>query len=265
MMKIEDFEFLRVDVADRVATITLNRPELLNAVNGEMHRELKYVFRAIADDLASDVVILTGAGRGFCSGGDLDWLQHMVDNEGSFNSIIEEAKAVVFSMLEMPKPMICRMNGDAIGLGATLAVCCDMVVADENARFGDPHVRAGLVAGDGAAILLPMIVGHLRAKEILLTGSILSAREAQAIGLINHVVPTEELDERVALLTERLLNGATQAIRFTKIALNRMLRKAAQDQMDVLMAYEALSSRTRDHAEAVAAFREKRKPKFTGG
>lgn len=264
-MKIEDFKSLQVETKDRITTITLNRPDMLNAVNGSMHREMQHVFRLVADDPASDVVVLTGAGRGFCSGGDLDWLQTMVDNGGSFNSIIEEAKAIVFSMLEMPKPMICRMNGDAIGLGATLAVCCDMVVADENARFGDPHVRAGLAAGDGAAVMLPLIIGPLRAKEMLLTGSIMTAREAQAIGLINHVVPTAELDERVALLAGRLLNGATQAIRFTKIAVNRVLRKAAQDQMDVLMAYEALSSRTSDHAEAVAAFREKRKPRFTGG
>lgn len=263
-MKIEEFKSLRVDVVDRIATITLNRPEMLNAVNGELHRELKHVFRVVADDPDSDVVVLTGAGRGFCSGGDLDWLQTMIDENGSFNAIIEEAKSIVFSMLEMPKPMICRMNGDAIGLGATLAVCCDMVVADENARFGDPHVRAGLVAGDGAAVILPLIIGHLRAKEMLLTGTIMTAREAQAMGLINHVVPTAELDDRVAMLAGRMLNGATQAIRFTKIALNRVLRKSAQDQMDVLMAYEALSSRTRDHAEAVAAFREKRKPQFTG-
>lgn len=263
-MKIGEFKALEVEIKDRIATITLNRPDALNAVDGQMHRELKHVFRAVADDPESDVVILTGAGRGFCSGGNLDWLQSMVDKAGSFNSIIEEAKAIVFSMLEMPKPMICRMNGDAIGLGATLAVCCDMVVADENARFGDPHVRAGLVAGDGAAVMLPLIIGPLRAKEMLLTGTLMTAGEAQAIGLINHVVPTSDLDNQVSLITSRLLKGATQAIRFTKIAVNRVLLKYAQDQMDTLLAYEALSARTRDHAEAVAAFREKRKPNFIG-
>ncbi|MHA6642771.1 enoyl-CoA hydratase/isomerase family protein [Mesorhizobium sp. A623] len=263
-MKLNEFNALQVSVKDRVATITLNRPDTLNAVNGDLHRELKHVFRAVADDPDSDVVVLTGAGRAFCSGGDLDWLQSLIDNGGSFNAIIEEAKSIVFSMLEMPKPMICRMNGDAIGLGATLAVCSDIVIADENARFGDPHVRAGLVAGDGAAVILPFIVGYLRAKEMLLTGTIMSARDAHAIGLINHVVPTEELDERVDLIAGRMLNGATQAIRFTKIAINRTLRSFAQEQMDTLMAYEALSARTRDHAEAVAAFREKRKPQFTG-
>ena len=139
-----------------------------------------------------------------------------------------------------------------------------MVVAVDTARWGDPHVRAGLVAGDGAAVILPHVVGYLRAKELLLTGDLLTAPEAHGIGLINHIVPAEELDAKVGAIANKLAGGATQAIRWTKIAVNRGLRQFANDHMDALMAYEALSSRTADHAEAVAAFRERRKPKFTG-
>jgi enoyl-CoA hydratase len=229
-----------------------------------LHRELKHIFRLVADDPDSDVVILTGAGRAFSAGGDLNWLQSMIDEPTRFTELIEEAKNIVFSMLELPKPMICRMNGDAIGLGATLALCCDIIVASDTARFGDPHVRVGLVAGDGGAVILPYVVGYMRAKEILLTGDLLSAEEGRQMGLINHVVPADELDAKVDAIAGKLARGATRAIRFTKIALNRGLRKFAQEQMDVLMAYEALSSQTADHAEAIAAAREKRKPQFTG-
>lgn len=258
------YKTLLIESRDRVATVTLNRPEKLNIVDGPMHTELSTAFRTLAADTDVDVVILTGAGRAFCAGGDLVWLQSMVDNPSAFLGIMEEAKAIVLSLLEMPKPVICRMNGDAVGLGATLALCCDVIVAQDAARFGDPHVRVGLVAGDGAAVLLPQIVGFMRAKELLLLGDLLSAEEARAMGIINHVVPIEELDAKVALLAGRLRNGATQAIRYTKIAVNAGLRKLASEQMDMLMAYEALSARTRDHAEAVAAMAERRKPSFTG-
>jgi enoyl-CoA hydratase len=258
------YQSVTIEVANRIATVTLNRPEVLNAVGAVMHAELRHVFRDLAEREDCDVVVLTGAGRAFCAGGDLAWLQSMIDEPDRFLAIMEEAKGIVFSMLELPKPMICRMNGDAIGLGATLALCCDMVVASETARFGDTHVRAGLVAGDGAAVILPYVVGYMRAKEMLLTGALISAQEGREMGLINHVVPAAELDAKVALLAGRLVGGATRAIRYTKIALNKKLRAYAQEQMDMLMAYEALSSRSADHAEAIDAIRSGRKPVFSG-
>ena len=258
------YQSVTIEVADRIATVTLNPPEVLNAVGAVMHAELRHVFRDLAEREDCDVVVLTGAGRAFCAGGDLAWLQSMIDEPDRFLAILEEAKGIVFSMLELPKPMICRMNGDAIGLGATLALCCDMVVASETARFGDTHVRAGLVAGDGAAVILPYVVGYMRAKEMLLTGALVSAQEGREMGLINHVVPAAELDAKVALLAGRLVGGATRAIRYTKIALNKKLRAYAQEQMDMLMAYEALSSRSADHAEAIDAIRSGRKPVFSG-
>ena len=263
-MKIEDFRFISVAFKDRIATVTLQRPDMLNAVGSGMHSELSHVFRLLEAHPDCDVVVLTGAGRAFCAGGDLDWLQSLVDDPSSFDRLMEEAKTLIFSMLDMGKPMVCRMNGDAIGLGASLALCCDIIVACDSARFGDTHVRAGLVAGDGAAVILPYIIGYMRAKEMLLTGLLISAEEGRQMGLINHVVPAAELDERVALIVGRLAHGATQAIRYTKLAMNSRLRAEAQSQMGVLMAYESLSNRTADHAEAISAMRNKRKPKFTG-
>lgn len=259
-----DYKTLKVETADRITTVTLNRPDTLNVVGQAMHTELATVFRQIATDPSSDVVVLTGAGRAFCAGGDLAWLDTMVAEPDQFLPVIEEAKAIVLSMLELPKPMICRMNGDAVGLGATLALCSDVIIASETARFGDPHVRVGLVAGDGAAVLLPQVAGYMRAKELLLTGDLISAPEAAAMGIINHVVPAAELDAKVAQLAGKLAGGAGRAIRFTKIALNSGLRRLATEQMDMLMAYEAISARSRDHAEAVTAMREKRRPQFSG-
>jgi enoyl-CoA hydratase len=258
------YNALKVEQTNRIVTVTLDRPETLNAVGGELHTELSRVFRDLAVDPDVDVAILTGSGRAFCAGGDIAWLQSMIDEPDRFLDILEEAKAIVFSMLEFPKPLICRMNGDAIGLGATLAMCCDIIIAADTARFGDPHVRVGLVAGDGAAVLLPQIAGYMRAKELLLTGDLLGAGEAREFGIINHVVPAAELDAAVDKMASKLAGGASRAIRYTKIALNSGLRKLAQEQMDMLMAYEALSARSRDHAEAVAAMREKRKPQMTG-
>jgi enoyl-CoA hydratase/carnithine racemase len=263
-MTIDGFKHIRIEIRDRIATATLDRPDLLNAVGPEMHTELAQVFRRLAEHPDCDVVVLTGAGRAFCAGGDMQWLQSMVDDPARFDAIMEEGKHIIFSMLELPKPLVCRMNGDAVGLGASLALCCDIIVASEDARFGDTHVRAGLVAGDGAAVLLPYVVGYMRAKEMLLTGLLISAEEGRQMGLINHVVPAAELDARVALIAGRLAHGATQAIRYTKIAMNRKLRAYAQEQMDMLMAYESLSNRSADHAEAVAAITAKRKPQFTG-
>lgn len=258
------YQTLQVETADRVTTIVLNRPYRLNVVDGAMHSELAAVFRDVAGDPDSDVVVLTGAGRAFCAGGDLAWLEAMLSEPDSFLAVIEEAKAIVLSMLEMPKPVICRMNGDAVGLGATLALCCDVIIASDNARFGDPHVRVGLVAGDGAAVLLPQVVGYMRAKELLLTGDIVGAGEAAAMGIINHVVAGGDLDAKVADMARKFAGGARRAIRYTKIAINSGLRKLASEQMDMLMAYEAISARSRDHAEAVAAMREKRRPDFRG-
>lgn len=261
-MRLDELQTMTVATSDRIATLTLQNPQALNAVGPEMHRELSWVFRALADDPGSDVIILTGAGRAFCAGGNLEWMQWLNEDPIRFLPIIDEIKQIVFSLLELPKPVICRMNGDAIGLGATLALCCDMIVATEGARFGDPHVRVGMAAGDGAAIILPQVIGYMRAKELMLTGDLVSAAEGRAMGLINHVVPEAELDAKVAQLAQKLGRGAQQAIRFTKTALNSGLREAAQKQLDMLAGYQALTVGTTDHREAVAAMREGRRPKF---
>ena len=167
-------------------------------------------------------------------------------------------------MLECDKPIIARLNGHAVGLGATVALFCDIVIAAEHAKIGDPHVNAGLVAGDGGAVIWPQLVGFARAKEYLLTGDLMTAAEAERIGLINHVVAADELDEKVYGLARRLASGASKSIRWTKQVINIPLRQLAHSMMDLSLGVETQSNLTADHQEAVTAFTNKRKPNFTG-
>ena len=248
----------------RVLEITLNRPAKLNAVDELMHAELARLFVDVSGDPDCDIAVLTGAGRAFSAGGDIDWMQKMIDAPESFEKTAREGRQIVYSLLECEKPLIAKLNGHATGLGATIALFCDVVFASEAAKIGDPHVSVGFVAGDGGAVIWPQLVGYARAKEYLMTGDLLQAAEAERIGLINHVVPAEELDERVARFADRLAAGATRAIRWSKMSVNIGLRQVAHSILDASLAYEAMSNRTRDHQEAVNAFREKRAPVFSG-
>jgi enoyl-CoA hydratase len=248
----------------RVLRVTLNKPETLNAVDDDLHRELSTVFDDANRDPACDVVVLTGAGRAFCAGGDAAWMQTMIDEPAAFRHIATDAKRIVFSLLEMEKPIVCRLNGAAAGLGATVALMCDVIVAADTAVIGDPHVKMGFVAGDGGAVIWPQLIGYARAKEFLMTGEMLTAERAERIGLVNYVVPAAELDAKVDALVKRLVEGPTLAIRWTKTVANIPLRRLAHELMDASVAYEMMSNASADHQEAVNAFREKRKARFTG-
>jgi enoyl-CoA hydratase len=156
------------------------------------------------------------------------------------------------------------VNGAAIGLGATLALFCDIIFAANHAKIADPHVKVGFVAGDGGAVIWPQLIGYARAKEYLLTGDALTGAQAAQIGLINHAVPAEDLDKAVDEFAQRLAAGASRAIQWTKLSVNIGLKALATSILDASIAYEALSNLTKDHQEAVNAFREKRPPRFTG-
>lgn len=247
---------------NRLLTITLNRPDAMNSVNLAMHEELAEVFVFAAADPHSDVVVLTGAGRAFSAGGDLDHVKHNAENPHLFDEEVRLAKRIVFAILDLDKPLICRLNGHAVGLGATLALFCDVIFAADSAKIGDPHVAIGLVAGDGGAVIWPQRIGLCKAKEYLLTGELIPAKKAEEIGLINHCLPMAELDGAVDAFCEKLLNGSTNAIRWTKVLLNMELKRVATAVIDTGIAYEAVSQRSPDHREGVQALIEKRKPVF---
>lgn len=263
-MEFASYETLLFRRRGRVLDVTLNRPAKLNAVDERMHEELARVFVDISNDPGCDVAVLTGAGRAFSAGGDIEWMQKMIDQPASFEKTAREGRQIVFSLLECEKPLIAKLNGHATGLGATIALFCDVIFASDQARIGDPHVNVGFVAGDGGAVIWPQLVGYARAKEYLMTGDLLEAAQAERIGLVNHVVPAAQLDARVDGFADRLASGATRAIRWSKMSVNIGLRQLAHSVLDASLAYEALSNRTRDHQEAVNAFREKRSPVFNG-
>ena len=258
------FRTILLERRGRLLVVTLNRPEALNAVNLELHDELPEALTFAGQDAGSDVILLTGAGKAFSAGGDIAHMEHNAANPHLFDHEARQAKRMVFALLDVEKPVVCRMNGHAVGLGATIALLCDVIFAAEGAKIGDPHVGIGLVAGDGGAVIWAQRIGLTRAKEYLLTGELLSAQKAAEIGLINHCVPADQLDAAVDTFCRRLLDGAPNAIRWTNALTNMELKRIAGAVMEAGIAYEAVSVRSADHREGIAALKEKRKPNFTG-
>src|SRR6266702_8225856 len=261
------YEFITVDKADKLATVTLNRPDSLNAVNPQLHHELERIWVDLAEDADVNAILLTGAGKAFCAGGDVKGMASRAGKEeGRSRAMVSPAggRRLVQNMLDVEQPIIGAINGDAVGLGATIALLCDIIIADERARFGDTHIKVGLVAGDGGAVVWPLLVGVARAKEFLLTGDLINATEAERIGLVNRVVPAGQAYPEGLALAKRLAAGPTRAIRWTKLALNKRLKDEVNLVLDASLAVETLSMATDDHREAARAFVEKRPPRFTG-
>ncbi|MGH7964207.1 MAG: enoyl-CoA hydratase/isomerase family protein [Candidatus Binatia bacterium] len=261
-MDYSRYHYLSVERKDKVLTVSFNRPESLNAINAALHTELSLIFADIAQDQETEAILLTGKGRAFCAGGDIKWFQEM--SPPQLDALFVEARKIIIDMLEVEQPIIAAVNGAATGLGATLALFSDVIMAAENAKIGDPHVRVGVVAGDGGAVIWPWLVGAARAKEFLMTGDLLTAQEAERIGLINRVLPADKLMPTALELATRLANGPTKAIRWTKVSVNKILRDTANLVLDTSLALEKHCFYTEDHKEAVRAFAEKREPKFTG-
>jgi len=211
------YKYIMVEREGKILRLMLNRPDRLNAVTPEMHTELTRIFADIKDDGDSDVVTITGAGRAFCAGADL---KEPVQDKKTLDKIFLEARELLLNILEIDKPIISGVNGPATGLGVTLAVFADIVIASDRARLGDTHVKVGLAAGDGGAVIWPILVGVNKAKELLMTGDIIDAQEALRIGLVNHVVPHEELDRAVMDMARNLASGHLMAIKATKKAVN---------------------------------------------
>ncbi len=264
MSPLPHYNAILLERRERLLVITLNRPDAMNAINLELHNELPEALAFAGQDTGSDVILLTGAGRAFSAGGDISHIEHNAANPHLFDHEAAQAKRIVFNLLDIEKPVICRMNGHAVGLGASIALLCDVIFAADNAKIGDPHVGIGLVAGDGGAVIWAQRIGLAKAKEYLLTGDLLSAPKAAEIGLINYSVPLDGLDGAVDAFCAKLLNGAPQAIRWTKILTNIELKRIAEAVMDRGLAYESASVRTADHREGIAALKEKRTPVFTG-
>ncbi|MBB6427901.1 enoyl-CoA hydratase/isomerase family protein [Sphingopyxis sp. JAI128] len=261
-MILPEFETIEMSRRGRILTIMLNRPDKLNAFDAALHRELPKAIDFASHDPGSDIIILTGAGRAFSAGGDMNWQQDGYDEPARFEVTVREARQIIFGLIDCEKPVIARINGPAVGLGATIALFCDISFMAQSTYISDPHVSVGMVAGDGGAVIWPQLIGFARAKEYLLTGDRILAPAAAQMGLVNHAVHDDELDQRVDAFADRLASGAQQAIRYSKLTMNVALRQLAASIMDVGLGYESLTNISDDHREALLAFREKRPPRF---
>lgn len=240
--------------ATGVAIVTMNRPEILNAINWEMHEELEDVFVKLDHDSSVNAIVLTGAGRGFCSGGD----QKSLD-KGTLPSPTRSGRHLIRNMLEVEVPIVAAVNGVAVGLGATLALFCDVIYASSTARFADTHVNAGVVAGDGGAVIWPLLMGPVRAKHYLMTGEFISAEKAAAIGMINEVVADGNVLDAAIEYAELLASGPKESIVWTKYSVNKIIKQYAHLLLDTSAALEMLTFKSPERAEAGAAFAAKRK------
>jgi len=254
-------ETIRVEHADGVATITLNRPESLNALNAPMRRELLTAFKGLARDDAVRAVVLTGEGRGFCSGADL----RGGSGEREFRRVLTtEYNPLIRAIRELPRPVVAAVNGVAAGAGVSLALACDLVLAAEDARFIQAFVKIGLVPDSGSTRTLVRTLGRHRAAQLMFSGEPLSAPDAHAAGLVNRVVPAAELAAAAREEAQRLAAAPTRAIAYAKRLINAAEDADLDAQLAAEAAYQELAGRTEDHAEGVAAFGEKREPRFLG-
>lgn len=272
MRDYSDFPNLLVEPQGRngdIFLVTINKPDRLNAIDPDTHTQLGRIWRTLDRDPDCRVVVLTGAGRAFSAGVDFK------GPEGT--SIIETAKPhyrnlrgrpgaskILDYILEVEKPIISMINGPAMGLGFILALIADITVASTDAKMGDTHINVGLTPGDGGVLLLPLLVGMNVAKELLLTGDVITGERAAQLGVVNHAVPPEQLREFTLELAEKLAQKAPYAVKTTKAAVNMILKRRALDVLDLSHLYEQLAMRTDDHREGIKSVWEGREPNYVG-
>lgn len=256
-------ECILYEVKERVAYITLNRPDVFNAFNDAQSYELQDALKQAEKDASVRVIVLTGAGKAFCSGQDLKAIAG-VEKRSLRDSLDKRYNPIIKAMRNMPKPIICRLNGVAAGAGCSLALASDFIVASEAASLIEVFINVGLVLDSGSSYFLPRIVGSNRAFELSTMGTKVSAKQAYDWGMVNRVVAPEKLDEAVAEIATYYANAPTKAIALMK----KMLNKSFQSDLDTMLEYEAqcqeIAGNSKDNKEGVAAFNEKRKPQFTG-
>jgi len=263
-----DFETILYEKRDGVAVITLNRPEVLNALNRQMNIDLKKAFKAAKEDGEVRAIILTGSGRGFCSGADirdfasgatLEDFKKLVEKGGEIENMISP-----YDLINVEKPIIAAVNGVAVGFGMNVCLNCDILIASEKASFGEFFVRMALIPDMNGSLLLPMYVGLNKAKELIFTGDRIDAKEAERIGLVNKVVPEEELMPTAMQLAKKLAEGPPLAIGRAKKLIHEGFRGLFDEMLRKEVLYQAQLYASEDHGEAAMAFLEKRKPVFKG-
>jgi enoyl-CoA hydratase len=249
---------LTVEADGPVRVVTINRPDRLNAVNAGLHWSFANVWRQLCADREAKVVILTGAGRTFCAGGDFDYLERLRTDPVEQDASFEEVGQILREMLRFPLPVIAAVNGPAIGLGCSLAIMADIVLIADTAQLADPHVAIGLVAGDGGAAMWPLLTNLLRTREYLYTGDRIGPELAVELGLATRVVPAGELQAEARRLADRLAALPAGALRATKRVINAHLSLAAAGPIQAGVAAEAVTMNSPEWAEKLNALSQGR-------
>ncbi len=263
-MSYDGYATLRFERHGDVLQVTIDNPRSdINAVDDVLHAELARVFRELKRERDARAVLLTGSKKAFSAGGDFAWFPTL-DSVERLEDLRLDARQLIWDLVDVELPVVAALNGPAVGLGASIALLCDVIVMADTAVVADPHVRIGIVAGDGGAAIWPLLLGPARAKQYLLSGDSVAAAEAERIGLVNEVVPVAEVLERGRWWAGRLAAGAPLAVRATKIAVNAQVKRALLDSFDLSTAMELTTFLSEDHREALAAMREKRPPEFRG-
>jgi enoyl-CoA hydratase len=257
-------EAIRLERDGRVLVATIAHPRsAMNAVDATLHREFAELFAALRVERQARAVALLAEGRAFSAGGDMGWFPTLRAPE-VLHGLRREAKQLVWDLLDVEIPIVCGVNGPAVGLGASIALLCDVVVMADTATIVDPHVRVGLVAGDGGAAIWPLLLGPLAAKRHLLLGEPLTAEEALRLGVASQVVAVDDVRSATLTWAHRLADGAPLAVQGTKVAVNAQLKQALITSFDLSTALEMPCFTSADHAEAVDAFVSGRTPTFEG-
>lgn len=252
-------EELMVEADGPVRTVTINRPGGLNAVNPGLHWALANVWRQLSADREARVVVLTGAGRTFCAGGDFEWISSFLDDPAGRYESIREGAQLIEEMLRFPLPVIAAVNGAAVGLGCSIAVLCDIVLVSEKAHFADPHISAGLVAGDGGAAFWPLLTMIMKSREYLFTGERISAAKAVELGLASRTCAPEDLLPEARRLADRLARQPAQALQGTKRVVNMHLSRALGGAVQAGFAAEEATMQTDEHRQRLLALRGRKR------
>ena len=260
--RFDRYTRLQIEQRDHgVMLITLSNPGKLNATDAVMHAELSTIFADVHASPEVRAVVVTGEGTAFSAGGDLDWISGQVGNHPRTMAAMREGGDIVRTMIECDTPVIAAINGVAVGAGLAVALLADISIIDQDTRFTDGHIRIGVVAGDHAVAIWPLLCGMAKAKYYLLTSDFITGAEAERIGLVSKALPADEVLPDALAIAERLARGPREAITLTKRALNHWLRQALPN-FEASLAYEMLSFLGAEAAEGITALREKRKPDF---
>jgi len=258
-----NFEHIILERKEGVAILRLNRPEKLNAINRKMMEELESAVVEIVKDRDMRVLVITGAGRAFCSGADIgDMAQAAAPIDIRYWT--QMAHKTILALTDLEKPVIAKVNGVAVGIGCSLALSADIIIASENAQFSLIFSRIGLIPDGGSLFHLPRLVGPAKAKELIFTAKMVDAKEAERIGLINKTVPADELDNEVNTLAKQLAEGPTVAFGMAKKIINKGLSMDLSSVLEYEAFGQTIAGTTEDAREGFMAFLEKRKPKFKG-